>query len=234
MFVDRHEAKQGTCRSPGFDRIAGVESVPRAGQRRALCRSRAVGPPRQPLEAPERDDTGLAAFFASELLVTEHETPAPERRQGRRTPAMRTDQREIPCAPAQHKMSQPVHASPFMTSRLDRRSRAEHSCMTRQSGKTSNAPCSLRMAAAATSQMPRWNREAGTACSTHSSRGSPTMNGVPRRGRFRPGGRLTCSALPDSVHVFRNFCSFVSDRARSSDSRERSKSYRQISLVPGI
>lgn len=163
MFVDRHRAKQGTCRSPGFDRIAGVESVPRVGQRRALCRSRALGPPRQPLEAPERDDTALATLFATELLVTEHEAPAPERRQGRRTPAMRTDQREIPCAPAQHKMSQPVHAFPFMTSCLNRHSRPEHNCMTRKSGKTSNAPCTLRTTACATSQTLRWNREPGTA-----------------------------------------------------------------------
>lgn len=183
MFVDRHGAKQGTCRSPGFDRIAGVESVPRAGQRRALCRSRALGPPRQPLEAPERDHTGLAALFASELLVTEHETPAPERRQGRRTPAMRTDQREIPCAPAQHKMSQPVHASPFMTSRLNRRSRAEHSRIARKSGKTSNAPVRFEWPRTL-SQTPRWNREPGTAGVRHNpSRGSPTMNGVPRRSK---------------------------------------------------
>jgi len=34
------------------------------------------------------------------------------------------------------------------------------------------------------------------------------------------GGRLNRSALPDSEHVFREFFSFVSNRARSWDSRE--------------
>ena len=81
-------------------RVAGKKSVARVPPLLG-----AIGLTRQSLEAPERDRAGLATLLADERLVTEHEARAPERLAGRGVLAMRTSEREIPRAPAQHKIS---------------------------------------------------------------------------------------------------------------------------------
>src|SRR5438445_11269733 len=77
------------------------------------ARLSAIGPARQAFETPEGDYAGLAAVLADKLFVTEHEASTLEREGGRGPPALRTDQREISCAPAQNEMSQPVHVVLF-------------------------------------------------------------------------------------------------------------------------
>src|SRR5882757_3916247 len=94
----------------------------------------AIGPARQAFETPEGDNAGLAALLADELFVTEHEASTLERKGGSGPPAMRTDQGEISCAPAQNEMSQPVHV--FLYAGLcGLRASPEHSRGARKSGK---------------------------------------------------------------------------------------------------
>ena len=155
-------------------------------------------------------------------------------------PAMGTGQREIPCTPAQHKMSQPAHTFPFVTSRSNRRSQAEHRYMTRKSGKVSTTPVRFewrqQRAPLWVPQDTGWDPDRASQrcvkCADLAFRGSPTMNRVPRRGTARPCelprlARIPCTDFGTRFRLFRT--------ARGSkDYRELSKAYRQISLVAGI
>jgi len=125
-------------------------------------------------------------MVAEKRLVAEHVAAAPQRRGRCRVPAMRTDQREIPCTPAQHKMSQPVHVCPLHRRRADAlRGGAEHRWSARKSGKGHNPPLISNDRAASSPTVPYTHD--GTAITPSElrgrgrlSRGSPTMNRVPR------------------------------------------------------
>ncbi|AHY52788.1 hypothetical protein BJS_00159 [Bradyrhizobium japonicum SEMIA 5079] len=74
-------------------------------------------------------------------------------------------------------MSQPAHTFPFVTSRSNRRSQAEHRYMTRKSGKVLTTPVRFEGGGS--------NARRFGSCANLAFRGSPTMNRVPRRGRLR-------------------------------------------------
>lgn len=109
LALPRRGSFRGMCRGE-FERFfvprfACVQSVRGIRQRPALARISATGLARQSLETPQGDKAGLAAPLAHEIFVTEHEAPTLERKGGGGPPAVRTDQREISCAPAHGEMS---------------------------------------------------------------------------------------------------------------------------------